>query len=82
MTISLPFSLLIPVNTSDIFNINKTHVSEEVNFSQQAIFEALDRAKRITSGPDSIPSIFWVNIACVQAFPISTIFQFFIETAI
>ena len=71
-----------PIRSSYKFNINKICISEEVDFSQKAVFEALRRAQRTTSsGPDSIPLVFWVNLAYVLTFPISIIFNLSYKTA-
>ena len=51
-------------------------VSQPVDFSLKSVLSALRQAKHtISSGPDSIPSIFWSKLASVLAFTISIIFN-------
>ena len=54
--------------------------SEIVDFSSYDVFNALRGAKRSnSSGPDNIPSLFWVILAGALTFPISIIFYFILQ---
>ena len=55
---------------------NNRIVSVDVDFSPEIVFKALRSAKRsLSSGPDSVPSIFWANIVAAVTLPVSIIFS-------
>ena len=72
-------SVFIPVVYSSLGNdvpVCDAPVSDTVDFSVPSFLKALLNAKHtLSSGSDSIPSVFWHKLANVLAFPVSVFFS-------